>query len=332
MKKYLKLLAINLVLILFLFSCEDTKNIRYYSLNVELNEPISNLKESDPLPEYLKAFVNYTDTSVSSELLVPDVTFVRTDIKTANMFKLEPPLTWINKFRKGRNMLPSAYLKEDYDKLISELVSPIILTEAKGKADISGSASAEYGDNTFLLNINKVKPDSVKMVQERILRKLISSKGNTAITLRIIDKAVDQAQDLIHPVKKDSIVDNQDTTKQIKKPMVTDDGKKPQTAQVNKPVTQKYTANSFDEYLKKIGDQSIPGSAKESLISAFIERYFEGENSMVVVIEKNGTESQHRKIREFVDDISVRNFKFQVSEKKTNNDQKITLLKIKEYE
>jgi len=108
MNKQLVFLGGILVFCIFLYSCEEPKNARYYNLNIELNEPIPNLKESDPLPDYLKVFINYTDTSSSSELLVPDVTFIRTDIQSANSFKLEPPLTWINKFRKGRDMLPSA--------------------------------------------------------------------------------------------------------------------------------------------------------------------------------------------------------------------------------
>jgi len=328
MNKQLILLGDILIFCIFLYSCEESKNIRYYNLNIELSEPIPNLKESDPLPDYLKVFINYTDTSSSKELLVPDVTFVRTDIKSANSFKLEPPLTWINKFRKGRDMLPSEYLKEDYNILISKLSSPIILTEVKGIVNEPIIETTDYGDNSFSLNIYKVKPDSVMALKDKITCKLLSSKGNITIKLKIINKQLDLVQPIVSPLKNDSVINNLDSLKQKTKPVVIDDKKSHQPIPV--PVPKKITANSFDEYLQKIGDPSIPYQSKATLKTGLVEKYFAGENALVVVIEKNGTESSHQKAKVFIEDLSQRNFHFQVLEKKTDNNQKITTLNIKE--
>ncbi len=88
MKKHLILFGFIIIHGIFLNSCEESKKIRYYNLDIELSEPIPNISEADPLPDYLKVFANYTDTSCSNGLLVPEVTFVRTDIKSANSVKL----------------------------------------------------------------------------------------------------------------------------------------------------------------------------------------------------------------------------------------------------
>jgi len=261
---------------IFLYSCEESKNIRYYNLNIELNEPIPDLKESDLLPDYLKAFINYTDTSSSNELLVPEVTFIRTDIKSANSVKLEPPLTWINKFRKGRDLLPSEYLKEDYNDLINKLATPKILTEAKGKVNEPVTETTDYGSNTFTLNIYKVKPDSVKALKDKITRKLCASKGNITIRLGIINKRIDQVQSPIPQIKKDTIIKNQDSIKQKTKTVVIDDKKSHQSEPKHEPEhgREVITANTFDEYLQKIGDMSIAYDSKENLKTG-IRHYIE---------------------------------------------------------
>jgi len=332
MNKQLVFLGGILVFCIFLYSCEEPKNARYYNLNIELNEPIPNLKESDPLPDYLKVFINYTDTSSSSELLVPDVTFIRTDIQSANSFKLEPPLTWINKFRKGRDMLPSAYLKEDYNDLINKLVTPKILTEAKGKMIEPTTETNEYGNNTFSFNIYKVKPDSVKALKDKITRKLLSSKGNITISLKLINKRIDQIQPIVTPINKDTLIKKPDSIKQKTELVVIDAKKSHQSEQKHEiePVRKIITANTFDEYLQKIGDPSIDYDLKGNLKTGIIEKYFSGENALVVVIGNNGNEVSHPKVKDFIEDLSQRNFKFQVLDKKTNNNQKITTLNIKE--
>lgn len=330
MNKQLFLLGGILIFCIFLYSCEEPKNARYYNLNIELNEPIPNLKESDPLPEYLKVFINYTDTSSSSELLVPDVTFIRTDITSANSYRLEPPLTWINKFRKGRGMLPSGYLKEDYNELINNLVTPKILTEAKGKISDPITEIADYGNNAFFLNIHKVKPDSVIILKDKITSKLCTSKGNITIRLILSNKYINQVQTPVQTIKNDTVVKTQDSIVPNKKPALIDDKKNHQVSNKPDPDHKIIPANSFEEYLQQIGDQSISGKSKERLISDFIKKYFSGENSQVVVVEKNGTETSHQKVRHFIDDVSVRNFKFQVIDKMMNSEQKITTLKIKE--
>lgn len=327
MNKQIVLVGGIFIFCVFLYSCEESKNTRYYNLNIELNEPIPNLKETDPLPDYLKVFINYTDTSSSNELLVPDVTFIRTDIKSANSVKLEPPLTWINKFRKGRGMLPSGYLKEDYNDLINKLVTPQILTETKGKMNEPITEAIDYGNNTFSLNIYKVKPDSVKALKDKITRKLCGSKGNITIRLELINKRIDHLQTPIPPIKNDTKIQNQDSLKLKTEPVVIDDKKSHQPIPV---VPTKFTANSFDEYLQKIGDQSIPYDSKVNLKTGVIEKYFDGENSLVVVIGKNGNEVSHTKVKVFIEDLSQRNFKFQVLDKKTNTNQKITTLNIQE--
>jgi hypothetical protein len=332
MKKQIVLFVGILVFCAFLYSCEESKNTRYYNLNIELNEPIPNLKESDPLPDYLKVFINYTDTSSSTELLVPEVTFLRTDIKPANPYKLEPPLTWINKFRKGRGMLPSEYLKEDYNDLVNKLPTPKILTKAKGKMNEPVAETSDYGNNTFSLNIYKVKPDSVKALKDKITRKLLSSKGNITIKLELINKRIDQVQPNVTPINKDTLKKTQDSVKQPTKPEVIDDKKNHQALPERKPEPgiKIITANSFEEYLQRIGDPSIPYESKGNLKTGIIEKYFAGENSLVVVIEKNGTESSHQKVKVFIEDLSQRNFKFKVLDKKTDNNQKINTLNIQE--
>lgn len=324
------LIFVGLVMILIaLYSCEDSKKIQYYNLNIELNEPLPNIKESDVLPDYLKVFVNYTDTSSSNALLVPDVTFTRTDIQSSNSAKLEPPLTWINRFRKGRDMLPSEYLKEDYNNLIGKLTSPKILTEPKRKVAEANAESIEYGDNTFCLNIYKVKPDSIKAIRDKITRKLLGSKGNIAIRLRIINKRVDLSQIMPTLTPKDSLgTDNGPVIKEVNP---NNDKKKiPTSVPVVNAVPGNITASTFDEYLQKIGDQSIPYGSKANLKSRLIENYFAGENSVVVIVGNNGTEVSHLKANDFIEDLSQQNFRFQVLDKKTDNNQKITTLKIKE--
>lgn len=332
MKKKIVLFGGILSLCVFLYSCEDSKNARYYNLNIEMNEPIPNLKESDPLPDYLKVFINYTDTSSSSELLVPDVTFIRTDIQSANSYKLEPPLTWINKFRKGRGMLPSGYLKEDYNDLINKLVTPKILTEAKGKISEPATETTEYGNNTFPFNIYKVKPDSVKALKDKIIRKLLSSKGNITIRLELINKRIEQGQPIVTPINKDTLIKKPDLVKQPTKPVVTDDNNNRQvvTKPKHEPEQKIITASSFEEYLQKIGDQSIDYNLKGNLKTSIIQKYFAGENSLVAIIGNNNTEVGHPKVKVFIEDLSQRNFKFKILDKQTDNNQKITTLKIKE--
>jgi hypothetical protein len=326
-----KLLLAGLVMILIaLYSCEDSKKIQYYNLNIELNEPLPNLKETDVLPDYLKVFVNYTDTSFSNALLVPDVTFTRIDIQSSNSVKLEPPLTWVNRFRKGRDMLPSEYLKEDYDNLIGKLNTPKILTEPKGKVAEANTESTEYGDNTFCLNIYKVKPDSIKTIRDKITHKLCSSKGNITITLRISNKHVDLPQTVPASIPKDTLVKDNGSVTQTVKPQIIKKDKTSPIVPNTKPISENITANSFDEYLQKIGDKTIPYPEKANLKSKFIENYFAGENSTVVIIGANGTEVGHPKVKDFIEDLSQRNFKFKVLGKKNNDNQKITTLNIQE--
>ena len=50
----------------------------------------------------------------------------------------------------------------------------------------------------------------------------------------------------------------------------------------------------------------------------------------MVVIGINGNEVSHTKVKDFIEDLSQRSFKFTVLDKKTNADQKITTLNIKE--
>lgn len=332
MKKQIVLFGGILVICAFLYSCEESKNARYYNLNIELNEPIPNLKELDPLPDYLKVFINYTDTSSSTELLVPEVTFIRTDIKPANSLKLEPPLTWINKFRKGRGMLPSEYLKEDYNELVNKLLTPKILTEAKGKITEPLAETTDYGNNTFSLNIYKVKPDSVKALKDKITRKLLSSKGNITILLELINKRIDQGQLMNPPINKDTLIKTPVSAKQPTKPVVADDKKNHQAVPEGKPesVRKIITANSFEEYLQKISDPSIPYESKGNLKTGIVEKYFAGENALIVVIGNNGNEVSHQKVKVFIEDLSQRNFKFKVLDKKTDNNQKINTLNIQE--
>ncbi len=330
---------------IFLYSCEKSKKIRYYNLNIELSEPIPNIREADPLPDYLKVFANYTDTSWSNELFVPEVTFVRTDIKSANSAKLEPPLTWINKRRKGIKMLPSEYLKEDYNNLINKLVTPKILTEAKEKNKEPITETTDYGNNAFSLNIYKVEPDSIPVsattLKDKITRKLSGTKGNITIRLRIVNTPVDQGETPIFPNDRDT-AENQDSLEQKANTVIIDDKEnrqsitkperepEPEPEPVPDPDPKIVTADSFDEYLRKIGDQSISYDLKKNLKAGIIEKYFAGENFLVVTIGINGTEVAHQKVTDFIEDLSQRKFNFEILDKKTDDNQKITTLKIRE--
>jgi len=309
MKKHLILFGFIIIPGIFLNSCEESKKIRYYNLDIELSEPIPNIREADPLPDYLKVFANYTDTSCSRELFVPEVTFVRTDIKSANSAKLEPPLTWINKRRKGIKMLPSEYLKEDYNNLINKLTTPKILTEAKGKIKESITGTTGYGNNTFSLNIYKVEPDSVSALKDKITRKLSGTKGNITIRMKIVNTPVDQGRPEPEP-----------------EPVPVPE---PEPVRVPDPYPEIITANSLKEYFQKIGDQSISYNRKENLKAGIIEKYFAGENSIVVTIGINGTEVDHQEVKDFIEDLSQRNLNFEVLDKKTDDNQKITILKFR---
>ncbi|MEN6454191.1 MAG: hypothetical protein ABFD10_08020 [Prolixibacteraceae bacterium] len=341
MKKHLILFGFIIIPGMFLNSCEESKKIRYYNLDIELSEPIPNIREADPLPDYLKVFANYTDTSCSHELFVPEVTFVRTDIKSANSAKLEPPLTWINKRRKGIKMLPSEYLKEDYNNLINKLVTPKILTEAKGKIKDPTTGTTGYGNNTFSLNVYKVEPDSVKALKDKITRKLSGTKGNITIRMKIVNTPVDQGDTPIRPNDRDT-AENQDSLEQKANAVIIDDKenrqsitkpeREPEPKPVRVPDPKIITANSLklEEYFQKIGDQSVLYDLKENLKAGIIEKYFAGENSLVVTIGINGTEVAHQKVKDFIEDLSQRNFDFKVLDKETDDSQKITTLKIKE--
>ena len=216
--------------------------------------------------------------------------------------------------------------------MINKLVTPKILTEAKGKMIEPTTETNEYGNNTFSFNIYKVKPDSVKALKDKITRKLLSSKGNITISLKLINKRIDQIQPIVTPINKDTLIKKPDSIKQKTELVVIDAKKSHQSEQKHEiePVRKIITANTFDEYLQKIGDPSIDYDLKGNLKTGIIEKYFSGENALVVVIGNNGNEVSHPKVKDFIEDLSQRNFKFQVLDKKTNNNQKITTLNIKE--
>lgn len=185
MKKRLLYLGFFLFINLILFSCTENITVRHYNLNIELNEPIPVLRENDPLPQYLKVLVNYIDTNCTNDLLVPNVTFIRNDIKQPNTHILNPPLTFINNFRNSYDMLPAEFLKEDYDKLIGGLTTPKILVEPKGT--IKNINTAEDKNNAFVLNISKTDSLAISILKQKIVKRLCASKGNVTICIEVIN-------------------------------------------------------------------------------------------------------------------------------------------------
>lgn len=174
-----------LLIIMSLLSCNE-KKIQYFKLNIVLDEPISNIKENEPLPPYLTTLMNYIDTNCTNVLYVPIITFERSDFNPPKTLLYEIPISGVNKFRKSLDMLSSINLREDYDDNIKKLVIPKILVESKGSIQ-NVPTTSQHKSNTFELQINENSIESQSKLSEKIKKALCDGKGNNLITIKVID-------------------------------------------------------------------------------------------------------------------------------------------------
>ncbi len=362
MKKQFIGFGFLLITSIVLCSCEETKNTKYYSVNIVMDEPIPNIKENDPLPVFFQSLVNYIDTSSSPDLLVPNVTFKRIDLKSPNTINLEPPLSWINNFRKSRGMLPTQYLKEDYDKSLSEITVPKLLVEPKGKI-LESDSPGGFKTDEFVLNIAATNTDSIAILKDKIIKKLVGSKGNVAITIKVINSNFNQSKERTLPFDNKVLIAKADSLYNLKllqdalktyqeviklepnnkyvierisliEKELTGSRVKPDHSPIEHSTTNEsrtdLTANSLEEYFQKISDKNFPYDKKEILKANAIEKYFVDGNCIVSEIGNKGNEVSHKTISDLLEAMKQGNIKIEILEKKTNNSQKIISLKIKE--
>ena len=91
------------------------------------------------------------------------------------------------------------------------------------------------------------------------------------------------------------------------------------------------TANSIEEYLLKIGSNSIRYSDKDNLMKEIILKYFSGDNVRVIENGKNNTKvEQSKTIKDLLEDLRQRNYKIEITNTEKNSSNKITKFYYKE--
>lgn len=181
--KTLVLATLSLVISLFIISCKE-KQISYVKMTMELNGPIQNLTDKDPIPNSIAEIISYYDSTCIEKLFVPNVTFIRTDFVVPKTLEFELPLSAENKFRKSLGFLSAENLQEDYDKNLKSSSIPLILIQKTDRVDNS-ALDKSIKKTDLNLNISDNNNDSVAVIKKRIQKILCDNDENTVIIVRI---------------------------------------------------------------------------------------------------------------------------------------------------
>jgi hypothetical protein len=149
--------------------------------------------------------------------------------------------------------------------------------------------------------------------------------GPTQAIEEDIDKFLDGSLELTVPGKKNEVESIPPIIKPTKPKTTKSTTTKPQPAP-----NYVLTANSLEEYFEKIATDSITYGFKGNLKEQVISKYFESDNSIVIELGENGTEVGRTNIKDYVDELSLQHYKIRIVNKKTNNNEKITILYIEE--